>query len=85
MIGTSLNPEAANFVIAPVSDAHDAEHAACYTENEIKADPFTALLATLRMENEKPADKEPVENFLVRLEAKRVNIITPRITVDDVK
>lgn len=85
MVGTILNPEAASFAIAPLSDAHEAEHVARYTETETKADPFTALLAILRIENEKSADREPVEKFLVLLEAERVNIDIPRIAFDDVK
>jgi hypothetical protein len=85
MVGIILNPEAASFAIAPLSDAHDAEHAAFYVETETKADLFTALLAILRIENEKSADREPVENFLVRLEEERVNISILHITVDDVR
>jgi hypothetical protein len=85
MVGIVLNPEAASFAIAPLSDAHDAGHAVFYLETETKADPFTALLAILRIENEKSADREPVENFLVRLEEERVNIGVLHITFDDIK
>jgi hypothetical protein len=87
MGGTALNPKAASFAILPMSDTRDAENVLHYTESvtETKADLLDALLATLRMENEKPDEREPVDEFLARLEAERTSNGIPLIAADDVK
>jgi hypothetical protein len=87
MGGTALNPKAVSFAIVQMSDTRDAKNVSHYTETvtETKADLLDALLATLRMENEKPDEREPVDEFLARLEAERTSSAIPRIAADDTK